>query len=507
MTASLETRAAWINASPAARSRALSAHMDALADTKFSLNSLSTLGTIDELLVAAPGAPVADPGFCDALEDDGPQQPPGESTQAPAYPVDALGGILGSAARAIADGYQLDAAIAGQSVLAAAFVACQHGADVETASGRKPISNNLLTCALSGDGKSTADGPSLAPIRGIEKLAYTQYEIDRAEWESLPRKERGDKPINPLILVADFTAEGLVRQFREGRSSLGAFSDEAGAVFGGHGFSAERKLMTAAGLSSLWDGAGIRARARASDDRGGLEAKFDVRLSSHWLIQPAAVTDAINDPILGEQGFWPRVLIATPPPGRPRLYRPFDATTSHAINVYWDRVRERIESQPQDDRPVVKTSPAAQEMVSRFFVALDRASRGHGGKYSQIRAWGARGTEHLMRVAAVLAVFERGFNATIETDEIERAAQIVTHSLDCWLYLLEASPEAAAKAYAARLLKWLKDQPNGQSNETAMLQTGPKPRSAGLRDSALAILEGQNAILPLSARRWAAREL
>jgi hypothetical protein len=75
MTASLETRAAWIKASPAARIRALTAHIDALADTKFSLNSLSTLGTIDELLAAAPSVPVADPSFADALEDDDPSLP------------------------------------------------------------------------------------------------------------------------------------------------------------------------------------------------------------------------------------------------------------------------------------------------------------------------------------------------------------------------------------------------------------------------------------------------
>jgi len=502
MTARIESSSVWASASPAARSRALATNLDALADTKFSLTTLSKIDTLAELAIAAPGVPIGDQQFVAALLKPDPQT----ALQAPAYPVDALGGILGSAARAIADGYQLDPAIAGQSVLAAAFVVCQHGADVETASGRKPISNNLLTCALSGDGKTTADGPALAPIRDIEKIAYAKYEIERGEWESLPKKERGDKPINPLILVSDFTAEGLVRQFREGRSSLGAFSDEAGAVFGGHGFSAERKLMTAAGLSSLWDGAGIRARARASDDRGGLEAKFDVRLSSHWLIQPAAVNEAVNDPILGEQGFWPRVLIATPPAGKPRFYRPFDASTSPAIRVYWERLQARIESSP-DGRHLVTSTPAAQEMVAGFFVAIDKASRGHGGKYSPIRAWGARATEHLLRVAAALAVFERGFNTTIEGDEIERAALIVKHSLDCWLYLLEASPEDSAKAYAARLLKWLKEQPNGQSNETAMLRIGPKPRSASLRDSALAILEGQNLVVSLNAKRWATREL
>ena len=504
MIARIESAAAWYRATPYGRTRALAPNLGLMADCKFSLDTLARMGTLDELEHAAPGLPVTDKDFFDSLQAEEPP-PTSQPLLAPTYPVNALGGILGQAATAIAEGYQLDPAIAGQSVLAAAFVACQHGADVETASGRKPISDNLLTCALSGDGKSTADGPALAPIREIEKLAYARYELERAEWESLPKRERGDKPINPLILVSDFTAEGLVRQFREGRSSLGAFSDEAGAVFGGHGFSAERKLMTAAGITSLWDGAGIRARARASDDRGGLEAKFDVRLSAHWLIQPAAIHDAVNDHLLGEQGFWPRVLIATPPPGKPRLYRPFDASTNPAIRAYWERIKARIESTYEDTRPVIASTPAALEMVSRFFVTLDRASRGTGGKYSPIRAWGARGTEHLMRVAAVLAVFERGFMAKIDTDEVERAAQIVTHSLDCWLALLEAKPEAEAKAYAERLLEWLATQPNGQSNETAMLRIGPKPRSASLRDSALAILEGSCRVSALSGKRWATR--
>lgn len=494
-----QVSAAWADASTDLRRRALAPHLNYLADRGGSLDDFIQCVTLDDLRNAAPGVPVDDEKFRDALNT------PDTKNSDPQYPLDALGGTLGNAARVIADGFQVDPAIAGQSVLAAAFVSCQHGADVETASGLKPISNNLLTCALSGDGKSTADGPALAPIREIEKLAYAKYEIERAEWESLPRKERGDKPTNPLILVNDFTAEGMIRQYREGRPSLGAFSDEAGAVFGGHSFSVEKKLATAAGLSSLWDGAGIRARARASDDRGGLEAKFDVRLSSHWMIQPAAVHEAVNDPILGEQGFWPRVLIATPQPGKPRAYRPFDATTNPAIRAYWARIKSRIESTYEGNRPVIASTPAAQQMIAEFFEASDRASRGRNGKYAPIRAWGARSTEHLMRVAAVLAVFERGFNAVIDTDEIERAASIVMYSLDCWLALLEAKPEAEAKAYATRLLEWLQSQPNGQSNETAMLQMGPKPRSASKRDTALAILEASNQVVALGVKRWATR--
>ena len=213
----------------------------------------------------------------------------------PSYPIGALGGTLGGAAKAIAEVAQIDPAIVGQSILGAAFMTCQHLADVQTPGGRKPLSENMLTLALSSDGKSTADGPALAHIRELEHKDYQAYKLEMAEWESTPRKARGEKPINPLRLVQDFTAEGLVRQLREGIPSIGAFSDEAGAVFGGHSFSAEKKLATVAALSSLWDGNGIRARARAGDERGGLEAHFDVRLSAHWLMQPGPAHEAIHD--------------------------------------------------------------------------------------------------------------------------------------------------------------------------------------------------------------------
>lgn len=429
-----------------------------------------------------------------------------DSIEPPAYPMDALGGILGEAARAIANGAQLDPAIAGQSILGAAALAAQQSADVLTATGRKPLSLYLLTSALSGDGKSAADGPALAPIRDLERRQWREYEAERAGWENTPKPERGERPINPLRLVADFTAEGLIRQYREGLPSLGAFSDEAGAVFGGHGFAKEKKLATAAALSSLWDGQGIRARARASDERGGLEARFNVWLSAHWLIQPAAVHEAINDAILGEQGFWPRVLLATPAPGEPRQYRPFHADQDQAIGRYWKRLGDLL-MQPvtaHEYRPALALSPPAESLVSQFFEAMDKACRRTNGRYAPIRSWGSRATEQVCRIAGVLTVFERGHEAAIEPEEVTRAAALVAYSLDSWLYMLERKPEADARAYAERLLNWLKKQPGQQSDGRAMLTIGPKPRSASLRDSALSILSGEKRVASIGGGTWAA---
>ena len=429
-----------------------------------------------------------------------PAEPP------PSYPIESLGGILGETAQAIADGAQLDPAIAAQSILAAAFLGCQGVADVGTPWGRKPLSNNFLTIALSGDGKSTADGPALAPVRAMERKDYEVYQRERAEWEALPKRDRSERPVNPLRLVNDFTAEGLVRQFREGRPSLGAFSDEAGAVFGGHSFSAEKKLGTIAAISSLWDGTGIRARARASDDRGGLEANFDVRLTCHWLIQPSAVHDVLHDPLLGEQGFWPRTLLAAPAPGTPRQFRPWEPGTDAAVGRYWKRLAELLDKPyvAHEFRHVVDLDADAVRLVGLFFEATEKGARNKDGRLAPVRSYAARATEHLLRIAGVLTVFERGETARISAQEVERAAALVTYSLDCWLHLLESKPVDEAVQYAGRLHTWLQAQPNKQSNETAMVRIGPKPRSASLRDAALGLLEAEGRVLNLGGKRWAA---
>src|SRR6185437_2911899 len=58
-------------------------------------------------------------------------------------------------------------------------------------------------------------------------------------------------PLEPLLTVADFTAEGVAKLLQRGRPSLGVFTDEAGLVFGGHGMTKETTTRTAATLSNF----------------------------------------------------------------------------------------------------------------------------------------------------------------------------------------------------------------------------------------------------------------
>jgi hypothetical protein len=81
------------------------------------------------------------------------------------YPLDALGPILGEAASAIARKVQAPAAIAAQSVLAAASLAVRHAnVSVGLHGQRRPLSLYLVSSASSGDRKSTTDNEALWPV-------------------------------------------------------------------------------------------------------------------------------------------------------------------------------------------------------------------------------------------------------------------------------------------------------------------------------------------------------
>ena len=131
----------------------------------------------------------------DAAEDFSPEPPrPLRREMPPAdpYPVDALGGVLGPAARGIEDRVQAPAAICAQSILAAASLAVQGHADVELPTGHaRPSSEFFVTIAASGERKSTSDAEALWPVRKFEEVLRVKYDVDWPSWQD--DKEAWDK--------------------------------------------------------------------------------------------------------------------------------------------------------------------------------------------------------------------------------------------------------------------------------------------------------------------------
>jgi hypothetical protein len=111
------------------------------------VNDWQHLGALRE--DASPAAPVASEAPRPLRREPSPGEP---------FPVDALGDVLGGAARAIIDKMKCPDAIAAGSVLAAASLAIQAHADVVLpATGRaRPLSLFVTTVAASGERKSAA---------------------------------------------------------------------------------------------------------------------------------------------------------------------------------------------------------------------------------------------------------------------------------------------------------------------------------------------------------------
>src|SRR4051794_17478814 len=95
------------------------------------------------------------------------------------FPVEALGDVLGAAARGIQDKTQAPLAICAQSVLAAATLAVQGFADVQLPTGQtRPVSGYFVTVAASGERKTSADTEALWPIRKHEENLRIRFDAE-----------------------------------------------------------------------------------------------------------------------------------------------------------------------------------------------------------------------------------------------------------------------------------------------------------------------------------------
>src|SRR5829696_1277001 len=277
------------------------------------------------------------------------------------FPLEALGDVLGAAARAIHAKIQAPIAICAQSVLAAATLAVQGRADVQLPTGQaRPISGYFITVAGSGERKTSADREALWPIARHEQNLREKYEAEqpgylnaRDAWEKQRVQILGDKkrypdpaakraaldelglaplgPLHPMLVCPEPTFEGLERHFAIGQPSMGVFSGEGGQFVGGHGMQKEAKLRTAAALSGLWDGEPIR-RVRALEGATLLPGR---RLSLHLMVQPDVANFLLCDLLLADQGLLSRLLVTAPATAAgTRLWKEAPAEADAAIRRY-----------------------------------------------------------------------------------------------------------------------------------------------------------------------------
>lgn len=423
--------------------------------------------------------------------------------QAPAatpYPVDALGPVLGPAARRIAYHVQAPLGMACQSVLGAASLVVQGHYDVKRGNiGTGPVSLYLMTVAVSGERKTSEDKVALAPIRAIEaeqreqyEQAVTRFQADTEAWE-LRRKSiiaeaegktkgkqamseehqhalasrlaehDGNRPVPPAMPNLTFsepTAEGMYRHLKASRPTAGLYSDEAIGFFGGHGMSDEARGRTIEALCRLWDGAPLTRTRGTAGESGFLSGR---RLSTHLMMQPVVAEKVLGDTLLQGQGFLPRFLICHEPS---MIGTRFLADRSPGDSVETDRAiadyAHRIDALAREPLPVNdagELEPALMTIDGAAFDAFSilhdgiEAELAQDGRFHDVQAFASKAAENAARLAAVMAVVEESDGITPE--HINRAGRLVTYYLETMKARTEEARQDAQERQARDLLDWI----------------------------------------------------
>jgi hypothetical protein len=426
----------------------------------------------DPLRAAQPFAP------------DDPQPLMRETPEGEPYPLDALG-PLREAAEAIQDITQAPPDIGAQSVLGVAALAAQGLGDAETLHGRAPASLFLLTIAGSGERKTAADTLATTRPRAFEAELEEERREEVARWRNrhdLWESERkkilrggagatetavdldalGPEPEAPLsasIIANEPTLEAITKNMPGLRASIGMFSDEGGGFVGGFGMSAENRLRTIAGFSSLWDGSPV-SRWRAGD---GVARHAGRRVSAHLMVQPVAAEGLLADPLAAGQGFLARFLIAAPPSAiGTRLRVGHSSASEVALDRFSDRIggllrrplalREgtRNELAP----PLVPLDGDARARLSDFAMMLER-EQATGRMFAAIRPFASKGAEQAARIAAVLAICAAPDDLRVTDEIMSGAIRLASHALDEALRLSEVAAVSQETKEAERLRRWL----------------------------------------------------
>lgn len=422
-------------------------------------------------------------------------------------PMEALGDIIGSAAKRVIEVVKCPDAIAYHSFLAGANLAAQMHANVKIDGRVMPISNFYVSIAHSGERKSGADYWAMQPFKTWEQ--YSVSEVDRANEEFQIAKQIYDaevaaimkdkkrpphaktdaikllglKPLAPVLntlVCEDATFEGLVRLLADGHGSLGLFTEEGGKLLGGNGMSSENKLKMLAGLTGLWD-SGCVDKVRLGE---GTIKLYDKRLSMHLLVQPGIARRLTGDADAQDQGFLGRCLI-TSPDTTMKTYVEADLSADLFIADYQDRVMGLL-PRYQPDRRLVSPGFRVLQLsadAKRLYISYHDATqdRLYKGEYDEARAQAAKAHDLALRIACVLQVFD-GDGEQVSVDCYHRATMIIDHSLGEHMRLQGRSPISPKFHLAQKTFNKLREIATAQGSNVVKMSEHAKNLPSPVRN-------------------------
>ena len=397
------------------------------------------------------------------------------------YPIEAWQGVLRQAVEAIAYHAQVPLAMAGQCILGALSTIGQRYINAPIGHTHKPASLFLITEGGSGSGKTFASELSHYSINKWDERIYKTYIELLNEWksevDSLKGKERKEylqsnaKPSNDSMLIQEGTIEAILDQFiLDDKANLSWTTDDAGQFFNGHTMKGDTAGNAIASLAKLWDGSPVsRVRSQRGANPQFKTNAYDVRLTLDLQGQRIILEPALTDPMLVQQGFLARALLACPDSLQgQRVWNTPERLDNNPhddprLQAYWTRSDILLDPLPTE----IQTDDKGKEMRLNMpfenrqarqaladFQQRVENRQAKGNAYEFLKAFASRMAQNASRIASLMAFFD--CQKSVSVDYLERAFMLVEYSIAERLRYLDAKP--TEKTDSQKLIDWIVKQ-------------------------------------------------
>lgn len=400
-----------------------------------------------------------------------------------AYPFDALGPLLGKAARSIAQDVQAPDSLAGGSVLAAASLAVQALANVVMPHGqRAPLSLYVITGAGSGDRKTRVDDVACKEIEVVRQQQARKYSKDMERYAAeMKDRTRGDPevsmPTPKSLTTSNATIEGLSKLLKN-QSHVGVFSSEGGEMLSGYSMRGEQRSAGLAFYLKGWSGESIDS-LRSGD---GLTVLLNRRIAMHVLVQPVLLGQLLSDPLAQGQGLLARCLIAQPATlAGHRPYRdcnPHDNQAVIAFNaVIEGLLATSLPLRPEGDGSELEPRDLyLSEEAKALWVAFYNEIESHqatGKELDGARPFASKAAEHAARIAGIITLVENPNATSICEAVMDGAIEVTGFYLTEHIRLIGSGHADRHPSSLRTLLAWMQEQGRFVSKKD-ILQKSPR---------------------------------
>jgi hypothetical protein len=195
------------------------------------------------------------------------------------------------------------------------------------------------------------------------------------------------------------------------------------------------------------------------------------------MVQPVIAEKLFADDVANGQGFLARCLVTSPAStAGTRLFVDRNPSKSQAFKDYYERLFSLI-SEPYPafpnnrqelDPPNILLSDSARQLLIQFHNLIER-ELASDGKYSSVRAFANKSTEHASRIAAVLSIIDATNpldQIVIDDEMIARAILLTKWYLDEWLSIQSNYKIPEANRLALMLQNWALSDKNLHRTES-----------------------------------------